>query len=393
MQSGVSTSQTHFQALDSWRGISALMVVLFHFTALGHLYHLPLVRHSYLFVDFFFVLSGFVITHATLSKSLESFSLSGFVAKRVARIYPLHLVMLLAFVAAEALNLLLASTLNFKTGNPPFAAGGYRSLETIPEHLFLLQALNVSDRLTWNFPSWSISAEFWTYLVLAGLMIACSRRLTLALAAVGLSSAVVVAALSPRGIETTFDLGFLRCLFGFSIGHLTYRLYQATPKPPVSKLGMLELVSVVAVIVFVSNYADGLPSMLAPVVFGCVVYVFSFERGPISRILVTSIPRRLGQISYSIYMVHAFIITMIMTAAVVAQKVLGRALIVTLDDGAGPTKVIGNLNPFAIDALMVVYLAVVVMLSCLTWRYIEVPGQKLILAWSSRVRRDRRAYY
>ena len=53
-----------FTALDGWRGICALLVALYHFHATSHVEQLGLVRNAYLFVDFFFVLSGFVITYA-----------------------------------------------------------------------------------------------------------------------------------------------------------------------------------------------------------------------------------------------------------------------------------------------------------------------------------------
>src|SRR5258708_14456580 len=53
-----------FRALDSWRGICALLVAAHHLEARGFIYWQPLVRNAWLFVDFFFVLSGFVIAHA-----------------------------------------------------------------------------------------------------------------------------------------------------------------------------------------------------------------------------------------------------------------------------------------------------------------------------------------
>ncbi len=52
---------SRFEALDGWRGVCACLVVLFHFHGYSPVYFSPLVRNSYLFVDFFFVLSGFVI--------------------------------------------------------------------------------------------------------------------------------------------------------------------------------------------------------------------------------------------------------------------------------------------------------------------------------------------
>ena len=50
-----------FRALDSWRGIAACLVALYHLDAYSHLFDVPFLRNSYLMVDFFFVLSGFVI--------------------------------------------------------------------------------------------------------------------------------------------------------------------------------------------------------------------------------------------------------------------------------------------------------------------------------------------
>jgi peptidoglycan/LPS O-acetylase OafA/YrhL len=50
-----------FGALDGLRGISAVAVALLHLPVAFHLFGSPVVREAYVFVDFFFVLSGFVI--------------------------------------------------------------------------------------------------------------------------------------------------------------------------------------------------------------------------------------------------------------------------------------------------------------------------------------------
>src|ERR1035441_4440765 len=57
----IPTSKPRLEALDSLRGISALMVVLYHSSFPNFVHDLPVVRSSYLFVDFFFVLSGFIM--------------------------------------------------------------------------------------------------------------------------------------------------------------------------------------------------------------------------------------------------------------------------------------------------------------------------------------------
>jgi peptidoglycan/LPS O-acetylase OafA/YrhL len=75
-----------FEALDGWRGLCALAVALIHLEFAGQFYDVSFVRNSYLFVDFFFVLSGFVITHSTWGRINTSESLFGFVLKRFARL-------------------------------------------------------------------------------------------------------------------------------------------------------------------------------------------------------------------------------------------------------------------------------------------------------------------
>ena len=71
-----------FEVLDAWRGIAALMVAVFHFNALHHAAYMPFVRNSYLFVDFFFVLSGFVIAHAYAERLTSGEAIVVFVIDR-----------------------------------------------------------------------------------------------------------------------------------------------------------------------------------------------------------------------------------------------------------------------------------------------------------------------
>ena len=158
-----STKTHRYEALDSLRGICALLVCLFHFHANGPIAPLAFVRGSWLFVDFFFVLSGFVIAANYRQRLIDGKFLRGFVILRFGRVYPLHLVMLLAFLVVELLGTMLAS------GNgaqrPMF--DDHHSVFAIYTNLTLTQAFGLHDVLTWNQPSWSIAVEFWTYLLFA----------------------------------------------------------------------------------------------------------------------------------------------------------------------------------------------------------------------------------
>jgi len=88
-------------ALDSPRGVRACMVVLFHFDPYSHFLHASLIRHSYLFVDFCFVLSGSVIFEAYRDRLRAGFGLKRFLLPRLGRVDPLHLLAPPCFVVYE----------------------------------------------------------------------------------------------------------------------------------------------------------------------------------------------------------------------------------------------------------------------------------------------------
>src|ERR1700722_20952622 len=90
-----------FGALESMRGVAALTVALYHTGWTNPVSDLPFVRNGYLMVDFFFVLSGFVICHSYGGK-IESFqSFSRFIWLRLGRLYPLHVALLFVFLGFE----------------------------------------------------------------------------------------------------------------------------------------------------------------------------------------------------------------------------------------------------------------------------------------------------
>lgn len=60
-----------FETLDVWRGLAATIVAVFHLVVFSHMSDVALIRHGWISVDFFFVLSGFVITHAFFSDLQE----------------------------------------------------------------------------------------------------------------------------------------------------------------------------------------------------------------------------------------------------------------------------------------------------------------------------------
>src|SRR5260370_28493517 len=102
----VEANTQRFVVLDSWRGIAACLVALFHLDGYSHVYGVPFLRNSWLFVDFFFVLRGFVIAANYQQRLLDGFGIGRFLMLRLGRLYPLHFTMLARFSGSEDSRLL-----------------------------------------------------------------------------------------------------------------------------------------------------------------------------------------------------------------------------------------------------------------------------------------------
>ena len=89
-----------FLPLESLRGFAAVSVALFHFNV-GSSFNNSFTNNAGIMVDFFFVLSGFVIALSYMEKIKNCNDLVSFQKKRFWRLYPLHMVMLLIFVLLE----------------------------------------------------------------------------------------------------------------------------------------------------------------------------------------------------------------------------------------------------------------------------------------------------
>ena len=367
-----------FRALDGWRGACALLVALHHMNVLGWIYHQPLIRHAWMFVDFFFVLSGFVIAFAYADKLGTSSAVRSFIIRRFGRLWPLHVTTLAALVALEIVHL-FGQFIHPLPGDPHAFSGG-RSVFAIVTNLFLVQDLGLHDGLTWNTPSWSISAEFFTYGVFAAVsLIAPSRWMRIVLSLLlGVFAVTILFRVSNHGMRETFHWGFVRCIFGFFAGVLAYEVWRSGVT---TWLGgsITEIAAVVAVIVFIA-YRHGDPSLeyLSVPLFALTVLVFAAERGVVSQVMQTRPAAAIGRWSYSIYMVHILVIALVFSAFHVAEAVFPMGWLVrkagggfAIDVGGGPAN----------DVIMLGMLASVVALAALTYRYVELPGQR----WAGRL--------
>ncbi len=295
-----------FDSLESLRGLAALLIVFHHLPAwYVPAYEVGFVRHSYLMVEFFFVLSGFVLFHSYGTLIANRFDFLRFMFLRFGRLYPVHVTFLLLYLGLETAKYIAATKYGIVGGNTrPFVEN---SIGAFFEHLFLVQALGFSSHaLTFNIPSWSISTEFYTYVVFGLSVLYLSRRGFLFL-----SVAVVAGSLSLllfRGEQIGYFDSILNCLAGFFCGCLAYGVFQAAGSRALSGgWSWLSLGFVVILLCFKAE-GNGWDSVMFPLSALLILSLLLAPRCGLNSILLKSPLRWLGKVSYSLYMSHGITI-------------------------------------------------------------------------------------
>ncbi len=376
-----------FEALETWRGLAAIAVALYHSPFNSHLVHTRFFEHAYLFVDFFFVLSGFVMSHAYSDRLRSGREVAVFVLRRFGRLWPLHAAVLLLMVAGELAKLVAVSRLNLVAGQMPFT--GTTSVPDLVYNLLLLHSVGIVDHITWNVPSWSISVEFYTAILFALCASTLGRRTwVLALVLCAISGGVILAN-SPhqKVMDVSFDYGLPRCILGFFAGHLTYRLFQLR-RMRMSSLA--EIGTLIGVGLFIAFAGGDAWSVAAPVVFSAGVYVFAQQSGAVSAFLARPRFQAIGALSYSIYLLHIFTGIVIVTILRYGERLLGGDWFERVNDGQD-TRLIGNFTGgmWVMDAFNVVYVGCAVLGAMVTFRLVEQPARRFFVSASKRVQTGR----
>lgn len=363
--SPVPVLHARFEALDSLRGICALLVVLFHMPVASHWRDWGLIQHSYLFVDFFFVLSGFVIAHAYSGRLKTRQDTWRFMVRRLGRVWPLHLLMLLAYVLLELVRLWTAFD-----AVTPFT--GDRSVEAIWTNLLLIQAFNIHDSLTWNGPAWTLSVEVGCYVIFVGLITLLPGR-SWGLwrwvgAALAVAGAVIVVTQAPRWMNTTHDYAMARAVYGFFLGCLIQGLWTRIPRLSGVAASGLEIATLLAIGFFIA-WASGPSAVWVTVLFVCAVWVFAGQDGALSRLLEARPLVTLGRWSFAIYMVHMFVLNVVMIFARKAELLPGGRRI--------------DLGSVWLNDLFAIGLLILIIgLAVLAHHLVEKPTQRLVDRWT-----------
>jgi peptidoglycan/LPS O-acetylase OafA/YrhL len=380
-----------FQALDGWRGVCAVAVALFHLNVYSHIHDLSLIRHAYLFVDFFFVLSGFVIASAYLGSLNSDRDVWTFLLRRFGRLWPLHCSLLMVFVLLEFMKSVAmgmgaaAAEVSFSEKTSTFA---------IFTNIFMIHSLGLHSSLTWNIPSWSISVEFYAYVFFAATIAVFHGRRSALIAtfiACAIVSILAVAYACRHGQDTTYAYGFFRCLSGFLCGVLAFLTYTNVASGAKYSGTLWELAALATTIVFVCFFGGLEYSFAASLVFSAVVFVYARQKGSLSRLMCLPVFRKLGDWSYSIYMVNYLVsVNIVERPAGIVQKLTGWPLTANLDAisngayGPGAGQIIALGGKYQADLLTLVYVSIVIFVARQTYVFIELPCRSYFNSLASR---------
>ena len=303
MSTTASSPNGEIKALTGLRGVAALYVVFFHANGLAAFPSVvrPFVSHGYMAVDLFFILSGFVMamTYGNLFEngfSLKTFK--SFLLLRLARIYPLYILMTL--ITAVLITTVLSDTYRFDDN----------VLRALPFNAVMIQVWGTAYAIVP--PSWSISTEWAAYMLFPfSILVAMWLPRRYALLGVAVSFAALIAvAFGPMWMTKTRHLPgqlnvvhsyapgtTLRCLASFYIGLVAYRFKALMPSR--ASLPLLA----VAVILLCFRTTD----LYLVAVFAALIMALSHDEGPVARVLQSRVAYWLGVVSFALYLVHDII--------------------------------------------------------------------------------------
>lgn len=360
-----------FAALDGFRGLLALLVAVHHTQWFSYLNYKSFVNEGFVLIDLFFVFSGFLLYTLYGHKLKTGGDVADFIKRRIARLYPIHIFMLFVFLGFNLLRLWVGGAPE-PGENPAFGAGSPDNWTSFMSHIFLTHSMGLHDSLSFNWPSWTISVEFYVYFIFAAVILFIRPKKGLHMALIAAAITLIYYGLStvaPK-MDITYNFGFWRCLGGFFTGvigaWMFKRFYYIKDNIGPSLWSALEIIALFAYLSFTIWFIGKSQFFIAPFAL-LFVFVFAFDGGFISKIMSHRAFSYLAKISYSVYMVHAII-------AVVFDKI-------------GSKLFTGFVQPFDVeqglwgDLYLIPYLMAVIFISHFTCKYIEGYGGR----WLSRV--------
>jgi peptidoglycan/LPS O-acetylase OafA/YrhL len=280
----------YLHEFDALRGLFALLIVIFHFPNNSALYDNSFIKNSFQVVDCFFVISGFVIAY-NYEKKLNNFNqFKLFIKKRFYRLYPLHIIFLILFAIVEFFKNYSLEYFNVLPNNQT------NNLIEFFKNVILIHGFN---SYSFNEPSWSISVEFYTYVIFAFYCIYLKEKKYLFL--------IVILGLylvEFKLFNTSFQqLG--RCLFGFFCGYFIFKIHNKFKVTSSNYFSIFLFILVLFLISLNLKYKF----FIIPLIFSVFIITLLKDKknSLLKNILNSNILKYLGKISYSIYITHYII--------------------------------------------------------------------------------------
>jgi len=304
----VHAAVAQFDALTGLRALAALGVLFCHFSEIDPVHNVyfnwgfldPLLIHGAVGVDVFFVLSGFILTYVyrgKFSSQLKAADFIDFMKYRFARLYPVHIVTTLAMLGV-------------------FLVG--RRLGTLPQHTQAFTPLSAIANLTmthaWfppyvaamNGPAWSISAEWFAYLLFPVTYFALKKT-----GAIWPWLVIAIAAVLSFNLQDPNQL--TQIALDFPVGMAAFEIYSKLNKDT-GRWGSLIPISLILVSAYLLSATDPMPldkihiggHLRTGIVLATILLLISLtsNKDALGRLLSTRLAVYAGEISYSVYMCH-----------------------------------------------------------------------------------------
>lgn len=334
--------------LDSLTGLrifAAVWVMLLHFRDVTQTetWEFPLIDrfilHGQYGVDLFFVLSGFILSHVYFEqfKARPTWSnFRSFITFRFARLYPIHLATFLIMAALFFGEIFLSG--ESSAPSERYSPATFISTLTMTNAWW-------GVTVTPNLPAWSISAEWFAYLLfpILCLIIARLRVAPLIFLVAGLGLATIW--------QEVTDHHLIRVMAGFLVGMATYQVSHYSSK--LARVPVLGTIIVALIVLWVT--LGGPPQLeIGIVLYAVLVLTLASERDWLCRVLSLKAIVYLGEVSYAVYMVH-WVVRVAVRAA--AEKA-------------------GVLESIPPGLVVTAYVTVTMLAAILLYHFVERPGRK-----------------
>ena len=316
--SDIIQSKPHYALLDGLRGVAALMVICYHtFEAFAVSPVKQIFNHGYLAVDFFFILSGFVIGYAYDDRWKTSLTIREFIKRRVIRLHP----MVIIAAICGAVSFLIQGSV--KWDGSPVSFGNV--VVALMLTMLMIPAFpgtsadvrGFGEMFPLNGPSWSLFFEYIGNLLYALFLRRLSSKWLTVLLSVSGAGYLAFAVSNGSGFynmgsgwslaDLNFLGGMLRLTFSFTMGLWIQRNFR-----PVKVKGAFWLCSAIIVLLLSipyitltgeASWLNGLyDSICTLVIFPIVVWIAA--SGNTTHRVSFGICKFLGEISYPVYIIH-----------------------------------------------------------------------------------------